>query len=175
MLENSSPQSLTLKPEKNCLNGLNKQILSLLIIGVLIGFIGALLIPVLSVHLSENLLIRPFHIGLLFTCNGITGAIASHLIARKSDKGLSRTLIFKLSMLGTSVSAIGIVYIEQYRYFLILMMFWSTSLGVGIPQLFALARENVTGKEAIVFQPMLRATISLGWLTGPPLGFWLFG
>lgn len=138
------------------------------------GFAAASIMPVMSTHLAINLYIEPVWIGLFFACNTFSGVAVSHWLAKRSDAGLSRVRIIRVSVTLSLVAAIGLGLAHQYFLLLIAGVVMSGAMSPVQPQLFALAREQVKDDQVTLFQSFLRATVSLSWIIGPPLAYILF-
>lgn len=146
----------------------------LLLLSLGIGMAGASIMPVLSTHLAVNLLIEPFWIGVLFGSNTIAGISVSHWIAKQSDAGLSRIKIIRIGLEVSLVMVIALGVSTPYFLVLLFSVLMFAAVSPIQPQLFALARTLVDDEQATLFQSMLRSTISLSWIIGPPLAYVLF-
>ena len=146
----------------------------LLALCLLLGLAGASVFPVLSTHLSTNIGVSPLWIGVFFAANTLAGIGVSQWLANKSDRGLSRLTILIVAISASTLGSIGLGFINWYPALLVAGMVWFGLSSTAQPQLFALAREQVNDKEAALFQSVLRATISISWIAGPPLAYLLF-
>lgn len=149
-------------------------ILRLLFLALMLGLASAAVFPVLSTHLATGLGISPLWIGLFFLLNTAAGIGVSHYLAKASDKGLSRIGILWVAVTVSALGAIAMGYTTHYGLLLPLGMLWFGLSSTAQPQLFALAREQVDDEHAALFQSVLRASISLSWIAGPPLAYLLF-
>lgn len=150
------------------------RILRLLILALMLGLASAAVFPVLSTHLAVGLGVSPLWIGLFFLLNTLAGIGVSHFLAQASDKGLSRVRILWVAVTISALGAIALGYTTHYGTLLIIGMLWFGLSSAAQPQLFALAREQVDDDHAALFQSVLRASISLSWIVGPPLAYLLF-
>lgn len=153
---------------------LQPTILRLLALCLLLGTAGASVFPVLSTHLATNLGIAPLWIGVFFGANTLAGISVSLWLARRSDAGMSRMRILVIAISVSMVGSIGLGYLEWYPALMAAGMIWFGLSSTAQPQLFALAREQVDDRQAALFQSVLRATISMSWIAGPPLAYLLF-
>ncbi|WP_157954417.1 sugar efflux transporter [Saccharospirillum mangrovi] len=153
---------------------LQPTILRLLALCLLLGTAGASVFPVLSTHLASNLGIEPLWIGVFFGANTLAGIGVSLWLARRSDAGMSRMRILVISVSISMLGSIGLGYLDWYPALLLAGMIWFGLSSTAQPQLFALAREQVDDRQAALFQSVLRATISMSWIAGPPLAYVLF-
>ena len=153
---------------------LQPTILRLLALCLLLGTAGASVFPVLSTHLASNLGIQPLWIGVFFGANTLAGIGVSLWLARRSDAGMSRMRILVIAVSISMVGSVGLGYLQWYPALLVAGMVWFGLSSTAQPQLFALAREQVDDRQAALFQSVLRATISMSWIAGPPLAYLLF-
>ena len=149
-------------------------VLRLLALSMLLGTAGASVFPVLSTHLAINLGIEPLWIGVFFAANTIAGIGVSQWLAKRSDAGMSRMKILYVSIFVSMLGSVGLGVVEWYPLLMVVGMVWFGLSSTAQPQLFALAREQVNEKQAALFQSVLRATISMSWIAGPPLAYLLF-
>ncbi|QII39645.1 MFS transporter [Rouxiella badensis] len=146
-----------------------------LLVSFLTGIAGALQAPTLSLFLTNEVKVRPLWVGLFYTVNALGGVVISFLLANYSDKkGDRRKLLFFCTLM-----AIGNSLIFAYsRDYLVLISGGVLLAAIGnasMPQLFALAREYAdrSAHEVVMFSSMMRATLSLAWVLGPPISFTL--
>lgn len=149
-------------------------VLRLLALCLLLGTAGASVFPVLSTHLAINLGIEPLWIGVFFVANTLAGIGVSQWLAKRSDAGMSRMKILYVSVIVSMIGSVGLGVVTWYPLLLVVGMVWFGLSSTAQPQLFALAREQVNEKQAALFQSVLRATISMSWIAGPPLAYLLF-
>ena len=116
-----------------------------------------------------------FAVGCFFAVNAFVGIILGQIIGYFSDRLKDRRLlIFGCSLM----AAVGYVIFAFSRNYWVLLTLAVTLFGLGSasnPQIFAFAREyaNRKQRQAIMFMTIMRAQISLAWIIGPPLAFWL--
>lgn len=141
----------------------------------LTGIAGAFQTPVLSLFLSTEVQVSPVLVGFFFTGSAAIGIIVSQVLAWCSDrKGNRKTLIFMCCILG-ALGCILFAYNRNYFILLFAGVFFSSFGSTTNPQVFALAREHAdkTGREAAIYISILRANVSLAWVVGPPVAFFL--
>ncbi|MEP4544853.1 MAG: sugar efflux transporter [Saccharospirillum sp.] len=153
---------------------LQPMVLRLLALCLLLGTAGASVFPVLSTHLAINLGIEPLWIGVFFAANTLAGIGVSQWLAKRSDAGMSRMKILYVSVIVSMIGSVGLGVVTWYPLLLVVGMVWFGLSSTAQPQLFALAREQVNDQQAALFQSVLRATISMSWIAGPPLAYLLF-
>ncbi|GGP24945.1 MFS transporter [Silvimonas amylolytica] len=144
-----------------------------LVVAFLTGTAGALQVPTLSLFLSNEVGVRPFLVGTFYTVSAIIGILISQWLAHHSDKGINRRMLIVWCCL---LGALGCVLFAFDRHYLLLItvgVVLGSFGGTGNPQVFALAREHAdhSGREAVMFNSIMRAQISLAWVIGPPLAF----
>lgn len=131
--------------------------------------------PTMSLFISEEVGARPFLIGIFFMVMTISGVLVSQVIGWWSDQGVDRK---KLILICNMMGAIGFIVFAFNRNYWVLLatsaIFVSTT-SASIPQVFALAREILDRRTntSETFSSLLRAQISLGWVIGPPIAFFI--
>lgn len=144
-------------------------------IAFLTGTVSAFQTPTLSLFLSQELQVSPFMVGLFYAMNALIGIVISQILGHFSDKLPDRRLV----MIACCLTAIpGCLLFAFNRDYYLLMFFATALLGLGSaanPQSFALAREyaQASGREAVMFTTVMRTQISLAWIVGPPLSFFI--
>ena len=148
---------------------------SLLFTCFFVGIAGAFTMPTMSLFISEEVGARPFLIGIFFMVMTISGVLVSQVIGWWSDQGVDRK---KLILICNMMGAIGFIVFAFNRNYWVLLatsaVFVSTT-SASIPQVFALAREILDRRTntSETFSSLLRAQISLGWVIGPPIAFFI--
>lgn len=151
----------------------NTSSLAFLAVAFFTGIGGALQVPTLSLFLDTELHVRPILVGLFYTLNALAGIVIGQALAHWSDQGLVRKRLIILCCVLGAASCILFAFSRNYILLITLGVVF-TSLGASTqPQLFALAREHAhhTGREAVMFNSLMRAQISLSWVIGPPIAF----
>lgn len=146
-----------------------------LLIAFLTGIASAFQTPTLSLFLSQEIQVSPFFVGLFYSINAVIGIILSQMLAKYSDKQEDRR---KIMMYCCLIAVMGCLLFAYSRNYYVLILLGTTLLGLGSasnPQSFALAREYAEseGKEAVMFTTIMRTQISLAWIVGPPLSFFI--
>lgn len=146
-----------------------------LLIAFLTGTASAFQTPTLSLFLSQEIQVSPFFVGLFYSINAVMGIIVSQILAKYSDKHDDRR---KIMMYCCLIAVVGCVLFAYNRNYYILILLGTMLLGLGSssnPQSFALAREYAESenKEAVMFTTIMRTQISLAWIVGPPLSFFI--
>jgi SET family sugar efflux transporter-like MFS transporter len=146
-----------------------------LLVALLVGTAGALQSPTLSLFLTNEVHARPMSVGLFYTLNAIAGIVVSFLLAYRSDKHGERRNLLIFCCLMAIANCIVFATSRNYFFLLFVGIFLSAIANAVLPQLFALAREYADGvsSEVVMFSSMMRAMLSLAWVIGPPLSFWL--
>ncbi|MCC3702634.1 MFS transporter [Rouxiella badensis] len=146
-----------------------------LLVSFLTGIAGALQAPTLSLFLTNEVKVRPLWVGLFYTVNALGGIVISFLLANYSDKkGDRRKLLFFCTLMAIGNSLI-FAYSRDYLVLISVGVLLAAIGNASMPQLFALAREYAdrSAHEVVMFSSMMRATLSLAWVLGPPISFTL--
>ena len=141
----------------------------------IIGVAGALQSPTLSRFLSFEVGADPRLVGLFFSINALASIIGSYLLAKYSDnKGDRRKIVIFCCLMGLANSLI-FAYSRNYYVLITLGVFFAALASAAMPQVFAMAREYAekSGRNAVAFNSLIRAQLSLAWVIGPPLSFGL--
>lgn len=141
----------------------------------IIGVAGALQSPTLSRFLSFEVGADPRLVGLFFSINALASIIGSYLLAKYSDnKGDRRKIAIFCCLMGLANSLI-FAYSRNYYVLITLGVFFAALASAAMPQVFAMAREYAekSGRNAVAFNSLIRAQLSLAWVIGPPLSFGL--
>ena len=146
-----------------------------LLIAFLTGIASAFQTPTLSLFLSQELQVSPFLVGLFYAVNALIGIVLSQILARYSDRLPDRRQVMIFCCL---IAVLGCLLFAFNRNYYILILVATTLLGLGSaanPQSFALAREYAesSGRETVMFTTIMRTQISLAWIVGPPLSFFI--
>ena len=146
-----------------------------LLIAFLTGIASAFQTPTLSLYLSQEIQVSPFFVGLFYSVNAIIGIILSQILAKYSDKQDDRRKVMIVCCL---IAVLGCLIFAYSRNYYVLIIIGTTLLGLGSsanPQSFALAREYAESshREAVMFTTIMRTQISLAWIVGPPLSFFI--
>ncbi len=146
-----------------------------LLVSFLTGIAGALQAPTLSLFLTNEVNVRPLWVGLFYTVNALGGIVISFLLANYSDKkGDRRRLLFYCTLLAIGNSLV-FAFSRDYLLLISVGVLLAAIGNASMPQLFALAREYAdrSAREVVMFSSMMRATLSLAWVLGPPISFML--
>ncbi|CAM3636037.1 MFS transporter [Rouxiella silvae] len=146
-----------------------------LLVSFLTGIAGALQAPTLSLFLTNEVKVRPLWVGLFYTVNALAGIVISFLLANYSDKqGDRRKLLFFCTIMAIG-NALVFAYSRDYLVLISVGVLLAAIGNASMPQLFALAREYAdrSAREVVMFSSMMRATLSLAWVLGPPISFML--
>jgi SET family sugar efflux transporter-like MFS transporter len=146
-----------------------------LLVSFLSGIAGALQAPTLSLFLTNEVKVRPLWVGLFYTVNALGGIVISFLLANYSDKkGDRRRLLFYCTLLAVGNSLV-FAFSRDYLLLISIGVLLAAIGNASMPQLFALAREYAdrSAREVVMFSSMMRATLSLAWVLGPPISFTL--
>lgn len=151
-----------------------KQSITYLLTCFFIGLSTAFIYPILSLYLIEEVHATPISMGILITCMVLSGVLVSQYIAKKSDQGLSRKYIILAGQVGFIIAATFIAMSHHYYTLLFAVIFFMSLSAVCLPQIFSMGRDfadKQLADKAAVFVTMMRATIAMAWVIGPPLAF----
>lgn len=146
-----------------------------LIVIFMTGLAGALRIPALTVYLHNEVTNDPMMIGVFYSINSLVSMVLSQIVAHYSDRYPNRKLIISLSCV---MQLFGCLLFAFNRDYYILLIFGTLLIGLGssaTSQLFALSREysQAQNRDSTMFNSVLRAQLSLAWIVGPPLAYFL--
>ncbi|OOH91250.1 MFS transporter [Pasteurellaceae bacterium 15-036681] len=146
-----------------------------LIVIFMTGLAGALRIPALTVFLHNEVTSDPMMVGLFYSINSLVSMILSQIVAHFSDRYPNRKLIISLSCL---MQVFGCLLFAFNRDYYVLLILGTLIMGLGssvTSQLFALSREysKAQNRDTPMFNSVLRAQLSLAWIVGPPLAYFL--
>ncbi|WP_408014936.1 MFS transporter [Rouxiella aceris] len=146
-----------------------------LLVSFLIGIAGALQAPTLSLFLTHEVQVRPLWVGMFYTVNALAGIAISFLLANYSDKQGDRRKLLFLCMLMAIGNSLVFAFSRDYLLLISVGVLLAAMGNAAMPQLFALAREYAdrSAHEVVMFSSMMRATLSLAWVLGPPISFML--
>lgn len=148
---------------------------SFLIGAFIIGIAGALQSPTLSRYLTDEVKVGSFWVGFFYSFNAIMGVIVSFIVAQYSDKkGDRRNIILFCCVMGIG-NAITFAFTRNYYLLITVGICFSSLASSAMSQVFAIAREYAikVGRNIVAFNAILRAQLSLAWVIGPPLSFFL--
>ncbi|MEV4316273.1 sugar efflux transporter [Actinocrispum sp. NPDC049592] len=143
-----------------------------------VGIAGALVIPFLSLFLTDGLHAGPVQLGAFLLVVQIATVIVSTVLARVSDsRDIRRTLLLAGAAAGTCSYVLYAVVRDYWTLLLVACTLVPVASSL-FPQLFAYARQSLqrTGSAKVPqIIGNLRMLISLAWVAGPPIGAALIG
>ncbi|MFT6987931.1 MAG: SET family sugar efflux transporter-like MFS transporter [Psychromonas sp.] len=152
----------------------SKQSITYLLTCFFIGLSTAFIYPILSLYLIEEVHATPISMGILITCMVLSGVLVSQYIAKKSDKGLSRKYIVLAGQVGFITTTIFLAMSHHYYTILFAVIFFMSLSAVCLPQIFSMGRDYADKQladKAPAFVTMMRATMAMAWVVGPPVAF----
>ncbi|HHV7367616.1 MFS transporter [Escherichia coli] len=146
-----------------------------MLVAFMMGVVGALQAPTLSLYLSREVGAQPFWIGLFYTVNAIAGIGVSLWLAKRSDSQGDRRKLIIFCCLMAIGNALLFAFNRHYLTLITCGVLLASLANTAMPQLFALAREYAdnSAREVVMFSSVMRAQLSLAWVIGPPLAFML--
>lgn len=161
-------------------NGISRRLLTsasaaFLFVIFMTGLAGALRIPALSVYLHQEVINDPMMVGLFYSINSLLAMVLSQIVAHYSDRYPNRKRIIALSCV---MQVLGCLLFAFNRDYYVLLILGTLIFGLGSSvssQLFALSREysEAQKRDSTMFNSILRAQLSLAWIVGPPLAYFL--
>ncbi|WKS99695.1 sugar efflux transporter [Gallibacterium salpingitidis] len=169
-----TPEQTTLTKESSS-RSLKRVTFAFLFMAFLTGIGSAFQLPVMSLFLAKEVQVSSFAVGTFFAVNALVGIVLGQIIGYFSDRLTDRRWLILLCCI---MAAGGYVIFAYSRNYWVLLTLAVTLFGLGSssnPQIFAFAREyaNRKQRQAVMFMSIMRAQISLAWIIGPPLAFWL--
>lgn len=144
-------------------------------LGILTGFVGAFVNPLMSYFLVDELAVEPMYIGLYMVSVTVSGLILSQWLGALADKGASAR---KLYIIATSGTALALTIYLFTSSFWVVLLAGICFMGAGngsIPQMLTMSRQWANQHKVSIpqFNARIRASMSFSWMLGPPLGFFL--
>ena len=140
---------------------------------LLLGFSAALFAPLLGLFFTQDIGVSAPWLSFYFVSSTIAGVWISQWQAKHSDTNWRRAGIVKIAALSASIGAAAFYWFSQFWVLWLVGVSFIALTSSALPQLFAMAREQINDDEAPLFLSVQRATISLSWIVGPPLAFYL--
>lgn len=143
----------------------------------LVGFVGALVFPTLSVFLAKEIGVRPLLVGIPFAGVALASMAYNHFIGHWSD-GLSdrRPLVAVCCLVGALV-CLTLAYSRTYWVVAGAVVLFLSFAMVAFSQVMAYsldyAEDNIPEARVPLFNAIVRAQIAIAWVAGPPAGFLL--
>lgn len=139
------------------------------------GLASALRIPALTVYLHKEVTDDPLMVGLFYSINSLGAMVISQIVAHYSDRYPNRKRIIAISCV---MQMLGCLLFAFNRDYYLLLILGTLIFGLGSSagsQLFALSREYSESqkRDSTMFNSVLRAQLSLSWIVGPPLAYFL--
>ncbi len=144
---------------------------------LLVGALYALVVPTLSVFLAEELHVRPVLIGLFFVSVALTAMMYGQTVSLWSERLFSHKKLISFSLFIGAIACFGFAYFRSYPLVLLTATTLYSFSFIAATQVLVLshsyADENMQAQQQRVFTAIVRASIALAWVAGPPLGFTL--
>jgi len=143
----------------------------------LIGVVGALILPTLSLFLAKEIGVRPLLVGIPFAGIALASMAYNHFIGHWSD-GLRdrRPLVAACCLVGALV-CITLAYSQNYWLIaatvVLLLSFAMVSFSQVMAYSLDYAKDNIPEERIPLFNAIVRAQIAIAWVAGPPAGFLL--
>ena len=146
----------------------------LLATNFVLGLTTALILPFLSLWATRDIGMSSETLGTFMTVQALCAIVVSQLIARWSDKGVSRRTLL---LIGSCAGALGHLGFACVRDPLLLLVIGSSAwalASINFAQFFAHVREHLehterAGTAVPLLMGVLRACYALAWTVGPLL------
>jgi len=151
--------------------------LGIYILFCLVGVVGALILPTMSVFLAKEIGVRPLLVGIPFAGIALASMAYNHFIGHWSD-GLSdrRPLVAVCCLVGALV-CLTLAYSRVYWLVAVTVVLFLSFAMVSFSQVMAYsldyAKDNIPEERVPLFNAIVRAQIAIAWVAGPPAGFLL--
>ncbi len=139
------------------------------------GTAAASFVPVMSIFLTDIVKATPTQVGTYFTVAAIVGIVVTQVLAKFSDKRLSRKFLICLAGASGFLAALVFIFIPFYYCIVTLGVLFLSISSVGTPQIFASGREYGISKygNSLMFTTYMRSFFSLAWVLTPPVAYLL--
>ena len=94
---------------------LNQRFFAFIILIFCSGSSLAMILPIMSLFLTNEVGVNDFQLGLFFTCSSIFGIFVSQVIARFSDERISRRLLIMLGYFAGALMALTYIICPKYE------------------------------------------------------------
>ncbi|HMJ53092.1 MAG TPA: sugar efflux transporter [Polyangiaceae bacterium] len=148
--------------------------LGLLATNVVLGLTTALVLPFLSLWATHDIGMSRETLGTFMTVQALSAITISTLIARWSDRGVSRRTLLLIGSCAGALGHLGFAYVRDP----LLLLFIGSSAwalaSISFAQFFAHVREHLehterAGTAVPLLMGILRACYALAWTVGPVL------
>ena len=141
----------------------------------IVGVVGALVLPTLSVFLAKEIGVRPLLVGIPFAGIALTSIIYNQWIGHWSDSLADRRpLVAGFCFVGTLSCVIFAFSLNYWLVAATAIFLFSLSM-VSFSQMLAYsldyADRHISPERIPLFNAIVRAQIAFAWVAGPPAGF----
>ena len=141
----------------------------------IVGVVGALVLPTLSVFLAKEIGVRPLLVGIPFAGIALTSIIYNQWIGHWSDSLADRRpLVAGFCFVGT-LSCVIFAFSRNYWLVAATAIFLFSLSMVSFSQMLAYsldyADRHISPERIPLFNAIVRAQIAFAWVAGPPAGF----
>ncbi|GGL05979.1 MFS transporter [Sphaerisporangium melleum] len=140
-----------------------------------IGVGGAMVVPTVSLFLSDAVHATPFMIGAFIAGRAIAEIATDLSVGVLSDRVGNRRIVLGVCALFAAGGALCYLLLRDYWLLLVSSAVMFGLGGATFPQMYAYTRElaEFRGHGVTFFNSAMRAVTSLAWIVGPPLAFGL--
>ena len=152
----------------NTFKGLSKEVWSLAFI-TLINRAGTMVVPFLSLYLTESLSFDLKDVGWIMTCFGSGSVIGSWIGGKLTDKiGSFKIMVFSLTL--TGLMFIGLQFIQSFTGFCIGIFILMIIADMFRPAMFVALSSYSKPENKTRSVTLIRLAINLGFSAGPAVG-----
>jgi SET family sugar efflux transporter-like MFS transporter len=143
----------------------------------IVGVVGALVLPTLSIFLAKEIGVRPLLVGIPFAGIALASIVYNQVIGHWSDKLKDRRpLVAGFCLVGTLSCVIFALSRNYWLVAFTAVVLFSLSM-VSFSQMLAYsldyAERHIPVERIPLFNAIVRAQIAFAWVAGPPAGFLL--
>jgi SET family sugar efflux transporter-like MFS transporter len=151
--------------------------LGIYVLFFMVGVVGALVLPTLSIFLAKEIGVRPLLVGIPFAGIALASIIYNQVIGTWSDKLKDRRpLVAGFCSIGT-LSCLIFAFSRNYGLVAFTATFLFSLSMVSFSQMLAYsldyAAKQIPLERIPLFNAVVRAQIAIAWVAGPPAGFLL--
>lgn len=141
----------------------------------MVGLVGALVLPTLSLFLAKEIGVRPLLVGIPFAGIALASIVYNQVIGHWSDKLKDRRpLVAGFCLVGTLSCVIFALSRNYWLVAFTAILLFSLSM-VSFSQMLAYsldyAERYIPLERIPLFNAIVRAQIAFAWVAGPPAGF----
>lgn len=152
---------------------INSQAKIYFIINGLTAAAYALILPIMSLYLVDDLHTPPALIGVYTTASALSSVWVSHRLTMLMDRGYSSKKLLLFAITGIFLASLGYAFAQHFWQALVIGVLFMSFGYAAIPLILAMIRcyAEKTGQDSAELNSKMRSSVSLLWIVGPPLAF----